>query len=279
MGEDGVLHPADVVPRLNAELRHQNGAQVLEDPQGLGLAPGAVERQHALRPQPLPHRVGAGQRLELAHECLVVAHGEAGVHPQLNRREEEFLQPARLGPGEGFVAHLAVGGTPPEVLGLPEPAGALGGAALAQHPPGHGHQLLEPVGIRELGGNLERVARMPGHDEVVRRTRLAQALAQPRDGRAERDLGTVPLVVDPQGVDQPVDRDHEIAVDEKPGHQGPRLGAPQVDHPARPGDLDRAEDADLQPGARDGGGRVRTHPVLPFIPRHIGSPDSHLARC
>ena len=74
-----MFHPGHVVPGLDPQLGHQDGAQVLEDPQRLGLAPRTVEGQHALRPQPLTHRVGAGQRLELADEAFVVAQGQLRV--------------------------------------------------------------------------------------------------------------------------------------------------------------------------------------------------------
>ena len=48
--EHCLFHPGDVVTRLDAQFRHQNRAQVLEDPQRFCLAARAVERQHALRP-------------------------------------------------------------------------------------------------------------------------------------------------------------------------------------------------------------------------------------
>ena len=41
-----------------------------------------------------------------------------GVDPRLGGRQEQLLQAAGLGPGERLVAHLAVGRSSPEVLGL-----------------------------------------------------------------------------------------------------------------------------------------------------------------
>ena len=144
-------------PRLDAELRHQDGAQVLEDPQRLGLPAGAVQGQHALGPQPLPHGVGAGQRLELAGQRLVVAQCQLGVHPGLGGREPQLFQAARLGPGKRFVTDLAVAGPRQSCSASLERLHALGGTAAGQLAPALGHQSLEPGGVgRPLPGTSRR---------------------------------------------------------------------------------------------------------------------------
>ena len=243
--QDRAFHPGDVVARLDAQLVHQHRAQVLEHPQGLGLAAGPVQREHALRPQPLAHRVGARQRLELSREGLVPSRRQAGIDPGLDRGEQQLLQPARLGTGERLVAHLAVGGATPELLRLDQQTGGLARPPPGQLLPALGHQVLESGDVGHLGRHVERVPRGAGHDEGVGRTCLAQSLAQPGDGGAQRDLGAVAVVVVPQRVDQPVDGHDELAVDEQACDERPRLGATDVDRAPVPGDLDRAQDADL----------------------------------
>ena len=241
-----MLQPGHVVPRLDPQLVHQDGPQVLEHPQRLRLAATAVERQHPLRPQPLPHGVGARQRLQLAGDGLVPAERQLGVHPRLGRQQPQFLQAARLGPGERFVADLAVGRSAPELLGLGEQPHALVRMPAGQLCAALCHQAFEPEDVRRLRRDVQEIARRPRHDDVVGRAGLADALAQTRDGGAQRDLGPRPVVVAPQGVHETVDRDDDVAIDEEPGDERPRLHAPDIDGAPVPGDLDGTEHPDLQ---------------------------------
>ena len=262
LSEDRMFHPGDVVSRLDAQFGDQHGAQILEDAQCLGLPTRAVEREHALRPQALAHRVGAGQRLQLAGQCLVATHRQRGVDPQLRGGEQQLLEAARLGPGEGLVAHLAVGRSPPQVLRFVDEARGLGGTAPGQLSAGLRHELLEAEDVGRLGRDIQQVARSPGHDQVTGRAGITQPLAQARNGRTKRDVGPLPIVVSPERVHEPIHRDDEVAVDEEPGHQGPRLLAPEIDGTAVPGDLDGTKDADLEPGrarinARHGPAQLR----------------------
>ena len=79
-------------------------------------------------------------------------------------------------------------------------------------------QTLELEGVGPLGGDLQHVAGGPGHDHVPWHTRIAQTLAQPRDGRAQRDLAPLTVVLAPHRVHEPIDRDDDVAVDEKARH-------------------------------------------------------------
>ncbi len=131
-------------PGLDPELGDEGGAQVLEHAQGLGLATRAVERQHALRPQALAHRMLARQRLQLADQRLVAAQGHRRVDARLDRRQQQLLEAARLGPGEGLVPHLAVGRATPELLGARTAARTDSlGRAPSQQTTAVGHHLLE----------------------------------------------------------------------------------------------------------------------------------------
>ena len=241
-----MFHPGHVVPRLDSQLVDQDGPQVLVHPQRLRLPATAVERQHPLGPQPLPHGVGARQRLQLAGHGLVPAERQLGVHPGFDRQQPQFLQAARLGPGERFVADFAVGRSAPELLGLGEQAHALVRVSAGQLRASFCHQAFEPEDVRRLRRDVQEIARRPRHDDVVGRAGLADALAQTRDGGAHRDLGPRPVVAGPQGVHETVDRDDDATIDEEPGDERPRLHAPDIDRTPVPGDLDGAEHPDLQ---------------------------------
>ena len=272
-----MLQPGDVVPRIDPQLGHEDRPQVLEDPQRLGLAPGTVQRQHALRPQPLPHRVRARERRQLSDEPLVTAHGQLGVDARLRGGEAELFQPPGLRPGERLVPHLAVGGAPPDLQRLGQPAGRLTGTTPGEVQTPLADQLFEPVGVGHLRRDVEEVPRCARDDEVLGCAGVAQALAHTRDRRAQGDLGAGPVVGAPQRVHQPVDRDGEAAVDEEAGDQCSGLHAPDVGDPVVPRQFQRAEDTDLEPPLV---GSARRCVSRGISPRHVGSPDlSSRPRC
>ena len=196
----------------------------------------------------------------------MVAHRQARIDPRLRGREEQLLEAAGLGPGERLVAHLAVGRSSPQVLGLLEQAGGLGRAPTGELAAAFRHQAFEPEDVGYLGGDVQHVPRGAGDDHVSRHAGVAQPFAHPRDGRPQRDLGAAASVVTRQGVHQAVDRDDEAAVDEEAGHQRPGLHTADIDGPAIPHDLDGAEDADLE------GDRGRSRPLPGIGPLHASPP-------
>ena len=193
----------------------------------------------------------------------------AGVDTGLDRRQKQLLEATRLGSGEGLVPHLAVGRAAPEILGLGARPDRFARSAAAQQPAAVGDHLLELRGVGGVGRRPRARTRGAGHDQVLGGTRLAQALAQPRDGGAQGDFRPVPVVVTPERVDESVDRHDEAAVDQQAGDQRTRLDPPRSMTRATPGDLERAEHADLQHGRR----RLRD----PCSPPHH-SPTSRLSR-
>ena len=64
-------------------------ATLLEDPKGIGLAPGAVQRQHQQPTKPLAQRMGGDELLELDDRSLVTAELELEVEPLLEQREPQ----------------------------------------------------------------------------------------------------------------------------------------------------------------------------------------------
>ena len=219
--------------------------------------------------------MGTGQGLQLAGDGLVPAQGELRIDPRLGSREEQFLQATRLRPGEGFVTHLAVGRSAPQAFGLGQHPHALARLPTGQlrHVPSATRR-SSTEGVGDLGGDLEHVAGRPRHDHILGHPGLAQALAQAGDRRAQRDLRPGPFVVAPQGIDQAVHRDDDVAIDEEPGHQRPRLDAPDVDDMPVPRDLDGPEHPYLQSpclSPRHHAGSNSANMLPPLSP-HSGDP-------
>ena len=99
LAQDPSLQLADARRRLEP-LLVQHRAEVAIGGQRVGLAAGAVEREHELRPQPLAQRLAAGQRLELAGQVAVAAQRQLGVDPVLEADAPTLLQVRRLRGGE-----------------------------------------------------------------------------------------------------------------------------------------------------------------------------------
>ena len=249
LGEDGVLHPDDVVARLDPELGRP----------GWSAGPGT-------RAAPRP-----GGRSDRAPACVATTGARASgarssasrarrpatrAGPSSARRRYGSLSPPGAAPrGDaprpGRTARRAPRCRPSHARGAGPrtAAGPLrsgGGVRVSRRP-----SATSCSNWRRRSRRPQRRARTPGagHDQVFGGARLAQALAQPRDGGAQRDLRPVAVVVAPERVDEPVDRDDEAAVDQQAGDQGTCLGP--ADDRRRghvPGDLERAEHADLQHG-------------------------------
>lgn len=85
MLQDRLLESAERRPRLEPELGDESGSRVLVGMQGLALAPGTVEREQQLPPEPLAMWMLCDQRLELADEVAVPAVREVRLDPFLER--------------------------------------------------------------------------------------------------------------------------------------------------------------------------------------------------
>ena len=82
--------------RLDADLLDQCRPGVPVRLERLGLAAAPVQREHALRVQPLAQRVLGHQGVELTDELVVVARREVRVDRELGGGEPQLLEPADL---------------------------------------------------------------------------------------------------------------------------------------------------------------------------------------
>ena len=100
------MQAAELGRRLDADLLDQRRPGVPVGLERLGLAAAAVQREHALRVQPLAQRVLGQQRVDLADELVVAAGGEVRVDRELGGGEPQLLEPADLRVGERLVGDV-----------------------------------------------------------------------------------------------------------------------------------------------------------------------------
>ena len=98
--EDRLLEPLQLGPGLDADLLDERVARLPVGVERLGLAPGAIQREHPLGVQPLAQRVLRDERLELADHVGVPPRREVRLDRQLVRVHAQLVEPADLGGGE-----------------------------------------------------------------------------------------------------------------------------------------------------------------------------------
>ena len=106
LAQDRRLERAQVRRRLDAEPVDERAARVAVGRERVGLAAGAVEREHLLAAQPLAQRMLAHERLELARDLGVPPAREVGVDAVAQAGEPQILQPRDLGLGEALVGDV-----------------------------------------------------------------------------------------------------------------------------------------------------------------------------
>ena len=132
------------------ELLDERLPRVAVGGQRIGLAAGAVEREHELATRRSRSGCSADQRLELADELRVATEREVGLDPLLESRQSEALSRAisRLGPR--LVGEVGERRPAPQGQRLAQRArrrGAVGSASLGDEP-------LEPIANRARRARL-----------------------------------------------------------------------------------------------------------------------------
>jgi hypothetical protein len=114
VGEDGCVQPPQRLPGVDAELAGEQIADMAVGGQRVALPAAPVQRQHELAVHPLPHRMLAGQLLQLGGQRVVPAQRQVRVDPGLDRGQPQLLQPRRLRPSERVIAQIGQHLTPPQ---------------------------------------------------------------------------------------------------------------------------------------------------------------------
>ena len=143
VGEDPPLELHQRRRRVEAELLDEHLAVVAEHAQRVGLATGAVQGDHQLRPERLPQRVLGGERLDLRDHLGGSAARQLGVDEALVGDQPQLLQPLRLRAGPILVGELGVRLTPPQRQRLTQHRRRPGRVAAPEPRPGVGDQALE----------------------------------------------------------------------------------------------------------------------------------------
>ena len=107
LGEDRRFEPLELRARVQAEILDQDVAGAAVGVERVGLAAGAVEREHQLRVQALAEGVLGGEALQLGGDDGVAAEREVVLEPLLERVQAGAHQPVgldRAGPEQRRVA-------------------------------------------------------------------------------------------------------------------------------------------------------------------------------
>ena len=228
LGQDGLLHPPQAGPRLDAQVVHEAPATFGIDIERFRLAAGPVEGQHEQLPAPLAIGLLGGQTASHRHGIGVAAEVELEGQEVFPQPGHELLDAGRLDlPGED---RLQVGrqaatpqverlaeeaGRPPRIIRLDPPR--LGRQAVQLAPgrsgrpgrsrrrscrwPGPGAAAARRR--RRACGGPWAAARRPRGPSPARRTRRVAPAAMPSRATRRRCIGppaatSVPTVADPQ---------------------------------------------------------------------------------
>ena len=214
--------------RLEAELLDEHPAVVAVHAECVGLATGAVEGDHQLRPERLAQLVLTGERLDLRDHLRRSAARQLGLDETLVGDDPQLLQPLRLRTGPLLVGELGVGLATPQRQRFAQHRRRPGRVAAPQPRTGVGDQALE-------AGDIERLARQPQH--VPRRLRhhrrrrpvAVDHPAHPGHVAPQRRARRRRRLTGEHRLGEPVHRHHGVAMDQQHRHQ-PALPRPTDAH-------------------------------------------------
>lgn len=228
------MQRAEFGARVDAQFLREPFRQLPVGRERLVLPPRTVERPHPGRVQPLPERMLRDQRAQFVGQYDVFAQLQPCLGEVLLRGDPPLLQPDGLGPYEGGVREVGVGGTPPQPECLRQQRGPRPRPVLLA---GERGQFGEPARVHRFVGHPERITRRTEPDQGP-----AALLGPCQDAPQLGDLGLqgVPRVarqvLAPQLVDQPVHGHgppvpHEQSAQQRPdlrlghGDGGPLVGS------------------------------------------------------
>ena len=218
VGEDRGLQALELAARVEPEVLDQRVAGAPVGLQRVGLAAGAVEREHQLRVQALAVRVLGGQALQLADDRRRGgrARGRARCRCSSASRRAPAIRSASIaaGPEQRRVGQRRAAEQRQRL------AQQLGGLAAGAASRACATSVSKRCEVERAGVELDRVAGRAGDDRVrpERAPQLGDVHLQ-RLGRGRR------RVLAPQHVDQPLGRDDVLAVREQQHRQQrPLLG-------------------------------------------------------
>jgi hypothetical protein len=227
---------------LHAELVDQRAPRAAVGVERVRLAAAAVEREHQRAPQPLPERLGGDQLLQLGEQLAVPAEREVGLEPVLDRGRPQLGEPARGRLGERLVGEVGERSAAPEPERVAQDRGRALGLPGGERLAALSREALEADGVDRLRRRVEHVAAGAHRDHgavAEGGPQLRHVDLQPRErGGVERG---------PERLDQPVRRDGHAGLEREQRQQRALLAPSQANGLAVTGDLERPEDAELEP--------------------------------
>lgn len=215
--QDLLFELHELASRFDAELLIEGLSDGLEDAQCLGLATGAVQRQHEGGVQTLPQRVLFDLHLDLRDDPVVVPSGETSCEARLSRAQPHLLESPRRTHGEVVVAEVGEG----------IPARPHGQRLVEYFRPlrergttGTIYQLLELDCIHLLGTGQKAVTTGSVADHRLG-VCASQDRPEPRDRGLQRAARVGGRLTRPQRVRQFVRRDRPTVVGQQDGEQPP----------------------------------------------------------
>ena len=168
----------------------------------------------------------ANQDLQLAYEVGGRASIEVLLHPFLDAREPELVEPGNLGLRKAAIRELRQGRAAPQRQRVASPSFV--------------PQLLEASEIDPIRFHPEQVARRPCLEPLS-----AEQFSQLRDVDLQRLLRGLGWLILPKRVDQPVARDDAIHIEQQRGEEHALLRAAQLEAAPVLDYLERAEDQEF----------------------------------
>ncbi len=250
LGEDRLLEPLEPDARLDAQLVDQGVARVPVRGQRVGLPARPVQRQHQVAVQVLAQGVLTDQRLQLADQVVVAARDEVGLDPRLGGADPQLVDAGELRPDRAGRHHVGQDGPTPQRHGLvQEPCGRPGVAGLERAAALVDHA-AEAVQVDLVGVDLDQVAGVAGEQRArlaCRGVGLLDRAAQGGDVVLQRLPHGRRRLLAPHRVDQLVGGDHLVGVQQELGQQHAVLDAAELERPAEPARLERAEHQEVDP--------------------------------
>jgi hypothetical protein len=240
LGENCALELAQLDPRLEAELLDERRPRVPVRLERVGLAAGAVERQHQPAVQPLAQRMLGYQSLQLRHELRVTPGAQLGLESRLERDQPLLLERCDRALRERRERQVGERRAAPQrervLEELERPPGMVGGQLTAPLV----EQSLEAVRVEVLGAEPQLIAVAAGGQHV-----LGELLAQPRHVHLERLQRVRGRALAPQLVDQPLVRERLVRVQEQHCEDGAALAPAERNGLGPLEGLQRAENPDI----------------------------------
>ena len=247
---------------LETELADQGAPRRPVGLERVGLASCAVQREHQLRPRPLPRRGRCDELLELRHEVRRPSCRECRGEAVLGDAVAQLGERRRVGARKGLVGELRERGAADGRKRLVEQVERRGGIAVLD--------AATPVGREEAAAIDVQLTRLDAQHVAAggRRQPVGpEQLSQPRDLDLHAVLRGRRRAVCPEEVDEAVPAHDRVRVQEQYRQQPALLRAFDAYHVPAPPDLERAQQPELEH-------RIVTN-VTPFGPAVV---ERHVSR-